>query len=308
MRPRDQHLAQQLDCGLRSYSQRPHVLLGIRAERNRHALIEQLLESVHRVQYITVISGRNISPLRADPSSSFFDPLKGAILQKRRGEIDESFWLVFLSVHFGKHLRTGWRRCRDIYGNLGQSPIWTWARVSANPAAFRRWLGVNQNNIGGHFGNHRKYESLSAESARGTGAVVESYVRWVRPPRTHKMLIEEAYEKSDKASKATFENIYQSMKDVMSFGRMAKFDYLTMIGKLGLASIEPGIPYLQGATGPVRGARLLFGGQIDANFSAQQLDASLAELGEVLGVGMQVLEDALCNWQKSPSRFIPFRG
>jgi len=308
MRPRDQRLAQQLDQGLRSYSQRQHALLGIHAERNRHALIEQLLESVHRVRYIKVISSRDISPLRTDPSSDLFDPLKAAILQKHRGEIDESFWLVFLSVHFGKHLRTGWRRSRDIYGSLGQGPIWTWARISANPAAFRRWLGVNQNNIGGHFGNHRKYESLSAESTRGTGAVVESYVRWIRPPRTHEMLIAEAYEQSGKDSKTTFQNLYQSMTNVMSFGRMAKFDYLTMIGKLDLAPIEPGIPYLQGATGPIRGARLLFGGQTDANFSAQQLDTSLVKLGEVLGVGMQVLEDALCNWQKKPDKFIPFRG
>ena len=31
------------------------------------------------------------------------------------------------------------------------------------------------------------------------------------------------------------------------------------------------------------------------------------ELGADLGVGMQVLEDALCNWQKSPDRFTPSR-
>jgi len=31
-----------------------------------------------------------------------------------------------------------------------------------------------------------------------------------------------------------------------------------MVGKLGLANIEPEIPYLIGATGPLAGARLLF--------------------------------------------------
>jgi hypothetical protein len=38
--------------------------------------------------------------------------------------------------------------------------------------------------VPGGFGNHRKYESLDADSPRGTGAVVESYVGWVNPPTT----------------------------------------------------------------------------------------------------------------------------
>ena len=85
---------------------------------------------------------------------------------------------------------------------------------------------------------------------------------------------------------------------------MARFDYLTMVGKLGLAPIEPGSTYMQGSTGPFVGARLLFGGRR----SAAELDAWLVELDARLHVGMQVLEDAICNWQKSPGTFGPFRG
>ena len=56
-----------------------------------------------------------------------------------------------------------------------------------------------------------------------------------------------------------FDYLYRSMDAVASFGRMAKFDYLTMVAKLGLAPIEPGSTYMPGATGPLSGARLLFG-------------------------------------------------
>jgi hypothetical protein len=42
--------------------------------------------------------------------------------------------------------------------------------------------------------------------------------------------------------------------------------------------------------------------------SAPDLEAALGELDERLHVGMQVLEDALCNWQKSPAQFVSFRG
>jgi Alpha-glutamyl/putrescinyl thymine pyrophosphorylase clade 3 len=49
---------------------------------------------------------------------------------------------------------------------------------------------------------------------------------------------------------------------------------------------------------------LLFGG----HDSPALLDTKLVQLEAQLEVGMQVLEDALCNWQKSPDRFKPFRG
>jgi hypothetical protein len=38
------------------------------------------------------------------------------------------------------------------------------------------------------------------------------------------------------------------------------------------------------------------------------LEDWLLELDATLGVGMQVMEDSLCNWQKSPIRFKHFRG
>jgi hypothetical protein len=98
------------------------------------------------------------------------------------------------------------------------------------------------------------------------------------------------------------------MHAVRRFGRTARFDYLAMVGKLGLAQIEPGSAYIQGSTGPVVGARLLFGGRKNADLSALYLDQWLVEIDAELNVGMQVLEDALCNWQKSPVKFDRFRG
>lgn len=77
-----------------------------------------------------------------------------------------------------------------------------------------------------------------------------------------------------------------------------------MVGKLGLARIEPPSTYMHGSTGPVKGARLLFGN----HENAVTLEQWLVELEAELKVGMQVLEDALCNWQKSPEKFKAFRG
>ena len=75
-------------------------------------------------------------------------------------------------------------------------------------------------------------------------------------------------------------------------------------GELGLARIEPGSTYMKGSTGPLRGARLLFG----EHRNPADLDGWVVDLNAELNVGMQVLEDALCNWQKSPAKYKRYTG
>jgi Alpha-glutamyl/putrescinyl thymine pyrophosphorylase clade 3 len=309
VRPRDRELAAQLDARLLVFDREKHPLPGICDSAHREAFVEQLLESIRRVKFVEVIRGRQLSDRRCDPNDELFDPLKAAILHQRGGDAEEAFWLVFLFVHFGKHLRAGWRYAREIYGRLGEGGRWDWASTSSNPPGFRAWLHAHQDDlkregVPGGFGNHRKYESLDAHSPRGTGAAVETYVNWVNPPRTHQQLVEQACREAAGDQRGAFDELYQSMKVVARFGRTARFDYLTMLGKLGLAPIEPGSTYLQGSTGPLRGARLLFG----EHRSVTELEAQLMKLDGELYVGMQILEDALCNWQKSPNEFRPFRG
>jgi hypothetical protein len=309
VRPKDQSLAQQLEAGLLAYDQeRP--LVGIRPPLARGVFLEQLVESVHRVKYVAVIRRRTLSERSADPNDDLFDPIKAAIVQQQKGEMDEAFWLVFLFVHFGKHARAGWRYIREVYGRLGDGARWDWANTSTDLLGFKAWLhehrsALQPNDRPGGFGNHRKYESLDAYSPNGTGAVVESYVNWVG--RTHQERMEQAHQQAGDDPRKAFDYLYHSMQ-VKRFGRTARFDYLTMIGKLGLAPLEPGSTYMKGSTGPVTGARLLFGGEKNAALSAVELDSWLLELDTKLGVGMQVLEDALCNWQKSPIKFKRFRG
>lgn len=271
------------------------------------------MESMHRVEYVRAIRSRRLSPRRMDPNDEIFDPLRAAILHHKSGNIDEAFWLVFLFVHFGKHPKAKWRYIREVYGRLGTQDRWNWANVSCSPSDFRAWLHAHEMDIKrpgvpGGFGNHRKYQSLKAYSGTGTGSAVETYVNWVRPPRQHMDLFSEFYAEAGRNPKCAFELLYRSMEQVASFGRTARFDYLTMVGKLGLAPIAPGSAYIQGSTGPTAGARLLFHADREARGSLVQIDRWLQELDEYLGLGMQVLEDALCNWQKSPHKFKPFRA
>jgi hypothetical protein len=248
-----------------------------------------------------LIANRPQSPRRADPADrEFFDPIRAASYHASLGNHDEACWLVFLFVHFGKNLKTGWNLLGEVYGRLGQDGSWDWSSVSMNPAAFEHWIAAHTQilrSVGG-FGNHRKYESITT-----TGRTVASYVAWVGQAG-HQARFAVALDEA----RSAFDVLYRSMKVVQRFGRLAKFDYLTMIGKLALAPIEPESTYLDGATGPVAGARLLLGGETVSDWPTSRLDERLVDLDSHLKVGMQALEDALCNWQKSPDHFISFRG
>ncbi len=315
MRPRDKAEADKIDQILTKFHKETRPLPGIQAPARRTTFLEQLFESIHRVRYIARLLERDISDERANPQSELFDPIKAAVLRMRQGEHDEACWFVFLFVHFGKHLRSGCRLTRDIYGSLGNGPHWDWARVSANPMAFPTWLTTNQNQLENdgirrHFGNHRKYVSLDPISSSGTGQAFVTYVNWVMPHQSHIGLFDSAANVVGHTPRPLFQELYNSMvKSVASFGRTGVFDYLTMIGKLNLASIEPGSTYMTGSTGPLKGARLLFGDLAKKN-TPREIDNWLVELEAVLDLemGMQVLEDSLCNWQKSPDRFRSFRG
>jgi hypothetical protein len=310
----DRELAQKLKTELKSYSTLVRPLPGIESEAALETFVFQIIESIRRVRFVLQIADRKISPLRADPNSSLFDPVRAAILMKNANDLDEAGWLVFLFTHFGKNLKSGYRLVRDVYGRLGDKTPWSWQQVSNDTFDFRKWLDKNQgalktsNGVHRGFGNHRKYQSLSAWKANGTGAAVESYVKWVKNAGGHQKLFHTALQSSNGDGRAAFRDVYRQMNAVASFGRTAKFDYLTMAAKVGIAQIEADSVYFSGATGPIDGAKLLFLGNETASKSTSWLQEASDALADALGIGMQAMEDSLCNWQKSPITPVRFRG
>jgi len=301
-----QLLYNDIDQKLQTYNTRP--LVGIVNLQARDCLVRQIVDSIRRIEYVRVIRNKNLSQSSRDPNINGFNPLKAAAWNWQQGNMDEVFWLVFLLTHFGKNLRTKWNLVKDVYGKLGSTPYWDWNTISQNPTAFRLWLDANQTAIkaNGKVGNHRKYQSLDAYSRNGTGAAIESYIDWIGPNRSHQDLINNAIAQVGRDPRDLFSHLYISMNAVISFGRTARFDYLTMIGKIGLANIEPDSTYMQGATGPYTGANILFG----SNVNRATINDRISDLESHLGLyfGMQVLEDSICNWQKSTRNYKYFGG
>lgn len=313
MRAGDMPEALRLTQALKAYETDLASLPGIARAAHRQVFLEQLVESERRVRYVRYFVQARISPTRTDPSSGKFDPLKAAILHHRAGNLEEAYWMVFLFAHFGKHRIAGWRYSADTYGGLGSAERWDWPRVSGSVSAFRGWLDENQGKLRDAsqphgFGNHRKYESLGGWSENGTGAVVASYVEWISTLGSHRALFRKAIAEAKGDSGRAFNELFNSMRSVRRFGRTARFDYLSMVSKLDLAPIRPARAYLVDSTGPLAGARLLFGLPPGKPSRASALDGMAVDLERYLDVGFDPLEDALCNWQKSPGEFKPFRG
>lgn len=313
MRPRDLPEVARLRRALATYEVDVAVLPGLSPPTQREVFLERIIESERRVRYVDHFVQAAISPSRVDPSSGRFDPIKAAILNQRAGDFEEACWMVFLFAHFGKHRTAGWLYSSRVYRGGQEQLPWTWSRITSDIDGFRDWLDSAQTEIregtGPHgFGNHRKYESLSGWNENGTGAVIASYIDWVMTEGTHGALFGKAL--SDAAGDPTgaFERLYVSMNQVRRFGRVGRFDYLSMISKLDLARIRPGRAYLVASTGPLAGARLLFDGSAPVRSTAAQLEDRAVQLEEYLQIGFDPLEDALCNWQKSPDFFRPFRG
>lgn len=280
-------------------------LLGIPTQPAVDALSLQFVASLRREAYYRLVQAKQIAPTRADPNCPSFDAERAVAYHLQQGDIDEAGWLLFLMTHFARHGQTGWRRLQDVYGHLGQGR-WGWRTVTGNPDAFYRWLSAHWQQLGGGFGNHRKYESLRPTARRPFAAVVAAYLAWIGPAG-HAACFAQAVRSIGNDPHVIFDGLYQSLT-IISFGRLAKFDYLMLVARYGLAPISPGSAYLDGATGPTRGARLLVDGRVDGPSSTRALQAALDVLDRRLQVGMEVMEDALCNWQKSPNRFVHYKG
>jgi len=304
--------AQRFDALSRAIAQFEAVegaLPGIVDAGARRVFIEQIIDSEQRVTYFDLLRSRQLDWSSADPDDDGFDPLKAALLHHGAGNYDEAVWLTYLFVHFGRHRVAGWRYVKDVYGRLGQGGRWDWPAIAADTTLFRYWMHDNLDELqrpgSRGFSNHRKYESLNAWERTGTGEAVSSYVDWVLDG--HSGHAERFAEAIALGPKPGFDHLYKSMTAVARFGRIAKFDYLNTLRKLDLLDVRPPHTYLVGATGPLYGARLLLeGGQ--GSMRGRDAQDRLEVFTASTGVESDVLEDAVCNWQKCPTSYVRFSG
>ena len=308
MRIKDHAKTNQLSTRLDGFSANQISLVGMNSVNRKSALIAQIIDSIRRTEYLRLISIRSNSVNLSTPYSGSFHPLAGAAAMFKAGHIDDAYWLVYLATHFGKHKQDGWNLTEDVYGKFGQGGVWDWAAASQNSHALANWLQANYPQVTSagrsrRFGNHRKYETLKP-GTKGTGHAVATYIDWIKVHGSHRGLIQNAQAAVGQNPQEVFAFLYKELDNVAKFGRLGKFDFLCNLSNLQIAPIYPDGAYVKEATGPQLGARLLFGNIL----TVPQLENACIDLALYLNVSAQVIEDSLCNWQKSPESYIYFNG
>jgi hypothetical protein len=205
---------------------------------------------------------------------------------------DEVLWRCFLAAHFGRTSTDDPEKATSASRFLcgfSTKPYWTWKRTSTHPSALRDWLLGHRAELASlGYGNHRKYESKqSTHLYRG----FESFLEWVQE---HGGSAAKAFTIAPEAhAEARFDALFQRLKKLHRFGRTGVFDLLCLTGGLGVLAVRPGSCYLRGSTGPLAGARKLWGKR-----KTSELSYLADRTARLLRISFDVFEDALCTWQK----------
>jgi hypothetical protein len=308
MRDKDKAKTDKISQRLDTFAGEHVAMPGLTNATRKNVLVAQIVDSLRRIEYLNAISARSKSANLHTPYSGSFEPFGGAAALHKAGKIDDAYWLVYLATHFGRHKSDGWNLTEDIYGRFGQGGLWDWANASQDPNALGQWLttvhpALTRTGRSRRFGNHRKFETLKS-GTKGTGHAVATYINWVVAHGSHSALIKDVQAKVGQNPQEAFGFLYRDLRNVAKLGRLGKFDLLCNWSNLMIAPIFPDKAYIAGSTGPLAGAKLLFGNGL----SLKKLEDACAQLATHLDVSPQVIEDSLCNWQKSPGKYLFFRG
>lgn len=282
------------------------VLPGIESNDRRDSFVCQVYDSCKRVEVVNLLKQRGQGVMSTDPHGGSFNPLKGAIYFNSIGEFEEAVWLVFLLTVTGKHKRTRWELCKNLYGGTTTNITWNWNQVFNNISRYIDWINENRAIIKreASFGNHRKFETFKPGN-NSNANTIQTYLELIKGYGSQKAFFTNVINNTSSLMEA-FDRLYDILDPVNRFGRTSKFDFLTMLGKINIIPVEPGKLYLNNSTGPLQGCRILFG----ENMKTEVYENKLSNLHITLDqkFGMQILEDAICNWQKSPNRYTKFIG
>lgn len=206
-------------------------------------------------------------------------------------QADEVVWRVFLASHFGRLSSTDLdaESAGLFLCGFGETPRWTWECViSDNGAALEAWLRGNpQVSNALAFGNHRKHEDKKVD---GLMEVIRSFIGLAKRCESPSKIITP---RGVSPGFDQFDQLFQRIQ-IDRFGRLGKWDFIDVLAQLKLTTAEPKHCYLHDASGPLRGARQIWGDGQDEDI----LNVRCARIVKRLPVSGFVLEDALCNSQK----------
>lgn len=260
-------------------------------------LARQTNDSIRRIKIYKVYEER---ALHAVAKGHYFIHTSIPFVLAQRGDLSQvnKVWVLYIATYFGKSSKSNWELFnRATFDNNRSIMLFEDIRKDLNKY-FAYLYSLNFFD-GCAYSNHRKF---TAKRLKGQKGVFESME-----------YIVENIDQYSVENKMDFDSMYKLAQKIPNFGRLAAFDFSCSLVKCGLNIEEPQSIYGEHSTGPLNAIGLLL--QVTNNSSSSEAKLRLCSdlmqwfqnNSTIFMVG-QVLEDAICNWQKNTLHYIQYRG
>lgn len=276
--------------------------------------IEYLLDSEINANKLTILARQTNDSIRR---ISIYESYKKRALQAvsgkqnfihtsipfvlaQRGDLSQinKVWVLYIATYFGKSSKSNWELFnRATFDNNKSIMLFEDIRKDLNK--YFTYLSSFNFFDGCAYSNHRKFTAKRLNGQKGVFESMEYIV--------------ENIDQYSVENKMDFDSMYKLAQKIPNFGRLAAFDFSCSLVKCGLIVEEPQSMYGEHSTGPLNAIGLL----LKLTNNSSSLEAKLRLCSDLMQwfqnnsnifmVG-QVLEDAICNWQKNTSYYIQYRG
>lgn len=208
-------------------------------------------------------------------------------------------WFLYLATYFGKSRASNWVLFKRSAFSESMELILV-EEILRNRNLYFTELQKNDFFLGSQFSNHRKYSKKSLLGDKGFIHSANYFLDQIG--------------QFNFSESTNFDIAYNRAQKIPLFGRMASFDYICSLCKCNLQVDQPTSMYLKYSTGPQSGFKYLlklYGLESpDKEVVIQTGDEILEWFRENTEIYLvaQVLEDAICNWQKEPQAQIRYFG
>ncbi len=272
-------------------------ILGVKIDPIKLSILAlQTRDSIRRIQIYGTYKLKAQTAVKE--SKPFFHTSNPFVLTQR---VDLSFqdkvWFIYLATYFGKSNRSGWELFKRAAFKKDLSLI-TFNQVNNNLEEYFEYLLSFDFFKECTFSNHRKFTAKSLLGHKGLFISIEFLVNNI-----HQFC---------PTNRMEFHRMFLLANKIPNFGRLAAFDFSSSLAKIGLID-EPKSMYAENSTGPLKALELML--KLTNNeasvLSQKEFAVSLMcwflENSNIFMVG-QVLEDAICNWQKDTTKYRLYKG
>lgn len=259
-------------------------------------LAMQTYDSIRRIEIYKTYKLRAENAVKE--GRTFFDTSNPFILAQRPDlNVEDKIWILFLATYFGKSQKSNWELFHRASFRLNE--LISLNEINQNRDKYFDYLSSFDFFADSQFSNHRKYTKKALTGNKGLFQSMDYLL--------------DNIDEFCKDEKKEFHEVYLISGKIPSFGRLASFDFTSTLVKCGLNVAEPKSMYADHSTGPLLALHLLLKLTKSNTSKQSQKNLSIAlvewfsDNSAIFMVG-QVLEDAICNWQKNTRKYIYYKG